>query len=283
MKANKIARWLYSLHWYYYWPLKVLLFIILVLIVLFPRLDLFPKHVRRYVDPNTLINPHSTELSKIIKEFEVMRDPSWSRSQLMDNIEKFVIHKIRYAWDWELWGNADYFPTVEEIIREGKEDCDGRAILAASILRRYGFDSILVTDLQHLWVKTDIGETMGPGKKKAVQYTEEGIILDWSVVWDIPNIFCYGASVFPLKRELIITLGLWLFLIGRNVRFKNAFIWLALLTVGLMFIREGGDWTNPDRIMNWSGLLIILSSIAALILQSYYASKRFEMNSETKV
>jgi hypothetical protein len=275
MNSIIILRWLNTRRWFYRWPLKVVLLFLLVLLVLFPRVDRLPKTIERYLNPNALVDPWSPALDPMIDAFEAERQPDWSKTELMNQIENFVYRKILYAWDWDLWGNAEYLPTVEEAIEMGKEDCDGRAIVAASMLRRYGFDAILVGDFRHLWVKTDIGETMSPGKKIALQYTDEGMQFDWSSVWELPDAFCYGVSVFPLWRELIIIFGAWLLLVGPAVRLRDAFLWLSLSAVGLLSMREGGDWLEPDRVMNWSGLLIIIFCIVALMVQSRRATKRF--------
>jgi len=271
-----ILRWLNSRRSFWRWSLKALLLCLLILLVLYPRIDLLPKTIHRYLDPNSLINPNSAALGPMINEFETERQPDWTKTELMNHIESFVYHKIPYAYDWNLWVNVDYRPTVEETIKKGKEDCDGRAIVAASMLQRYGFDATLVGNFQHIWVKTNIGETMGPEKNTLVQYTAEGgRKFNWSGLRDLPDEFCYDVSVFPLWRELIITLGAWLLLVGRNVRLRQAFVWLALAAVGLLLVREGGNNSdNPDHIKIWGGLLIILLSIVALVVQSHQAARR---------
>lgn len=60
---------------------------------------------------------------------------------MLEEIEKFVYEKNKSAWDWEVWGNVNYIPTVEEAIASGREDCDGQAIVGASMLREYGYDA----------------------------------------------------------------------------------------------------------------------------------------------
>lgn len=267
-------RWIDTRRTFYRWSLKILFLLTLVLLVLFPRVDLVPKTVQRYMDPNDLVNPNSSALDPVIDEFENERQPEWTRNELMNHIEGFVYRKIVYARDWNVWINAEYLPTVEEVIEKGKGDCGARAVLAASMLRAYDFDAILVGNFEHIWVKTDIGETMSPGDKTLVEYTDEGRRFDWSTLWDIPNEFCYSVSVFPLWRELIIVLGAWLLLIGRGVRFRYNFLWLLLLLLGLLLVRDGGNGGNPETVKNWAGLLTFSFAVVALVIQSNRAAKR---------
>ena len=48
---------------------------------------------------------------------------------LVRGVEKFVYGHVPYAWDWDTWGVADYLPSVAEVRRMGREDCDGRAVV----------------------------------------------------------------------------------------------------------------------------------------------------------
>jgi hypothetical protein len=268
-----ILRWLNHRQKLFRWALKALFLVILVLLVLFPRVDRLPETVRRYLNPNDLVNPQSPALAPLIDEFEKERQPDWTRTELMNHIESFVYRKIPYARDWNLWANIDYIPTVEEAIKKGKEDCDGRAVVAASMLRRYGFEAVIVGNFEHIWVKTEIGETMGPAENKLVEYTAEGKRkFNWSTVWDMPDEFCYSISVFPLWRELIILVGVWLLLIGRGLSFRETLIWLGMLMAGLLLIRDGGK--DSESLKNWAGILIILFSAVSLVVRSYRADKR---------
>ncbi|MDD5093191.1 MAG: hypothetical protein PHV74_02280 [Dehalococcoidia bacterium] len=254
------------------WAIKVLLLLLLVLLVLFPRVDRLPVTIHRYFNPNSLVDPQSPALDPLIDEFEKYRQPDWSKTELMNYIEAFVYYKIPYAYDWNTWANADYLPTVEEVIKKGKEDCDGRAVLAASMLRRYGFDATLAGNFQHIWVKTEVGETMGPGERSFMEYTEEGRRFNWDALRDMPNEYSFNISVFPLWRELIIAIGAWLILKGRHLSFSEGLIWLGLAVVGLLLIRGGGY--DSESFKNWLGSLILVFAVIALVVRSYQTNKR---------
>jgi len=74
-------------------------------------------------------------------------------------IEKFVLKRIRYVSDYETWDNMEYWPTAEEVWQRRQEDCDGRAILAVSILRSRGYPSArLAISLDHMWAEVNSRE-----------------------------------------------------------------------------------------------------------------------------
>jgi len=271
MNPLKIFDWLNTCRARWRWPLKLLLLCLLVLWV-----DLLPAQIHRYMNPNGLVDP-SSELQPLVDEFEMERQPDWTRQELMNHIEAFVYRKITYARDWNIWGNIDYFPTVREAVKKGREDCDGRAIVAASMLQRYGFDAELMGNFDHIWVKTDIGETMSPGDHVFVQFTDEGRKLNWSALWDAPNDFCHGVAIFPLWRELIIVLGFWLLMISRRLNLKYALGGLALLVIGLLLVRDGG-LDDPERLKNWSGMAVFLSAVFVIALGSHRPKKQSAEN-----
>lgn len=250
------------------WPAKGAIFAAVCLLVLFPRLDRLPVTVKRHLNPNVLINADSPALQPLLDDFEGLRQQDWDHERLLKELERYVYRKIPYAWDWDLWGNVDYFPTVEETLAAGKEDCDGRAVVAASVLRKYGYNARLATNFGHVWVVTDRGATMSPGKRKGIEFTAEGMKFDWRIVFDLPKTLAMGVSVFPLYRELILVLAAWLLMVGGNVRLRDAAIWLALLVVGLMLLREGGRPRHEDIWKDWLGFTSCLIALMALVLQN---------------
>jgi hypothetical protein len=102
---------------------------------------------------------------------------------------------------------AEYLPTVAEVFEQGREDCDGRAVVAASLLRRMGYDAWLVSDLLHVWVETPEGETMSPtGGEKTFVGTDAGTqaTVSMRILQNAGRGLVYGIAVFPLMRESII-------------------------------------------------------------------------------
>ncbi|MBU0618174.1 MAG: hypothetical protein KKI02_10690, partial [Planctomycetes bacterium] len=122
-------------------------------------------------------------------------------------VQEAVCERIPYAWDWEVWGVCEYLPTVGEVFEQGREDCDGRAVVAASLLKRMGYDAWLVSDLLHVWVATPDGETMSPtGGEKTLVGTDAGTqaTISARLIQNLGRGLSYGVAVFPLIRELII-------------------------------------------------------------------------------
>src|SRR6185295_4116464 len=109
---------------------------------------------------------------------------------------------IKYRYDWYNWGNLDYWPTAEETWALKKEDCDGRAVLAASILRSRGYtNATIVANLKHVWVKVGDVELMGPGGEKVFRHEGGKTIVtvpSWKTLLDAIAFTCK----FPIVRSL---------------------------------------------------------------------------------
>ncbi len=164
------------------------------------------RHIDRLIDPN------SPALTPLEKEFRAGLPKNPTPAQLRRSVEAFVLRKIPYDWDWNTWGVVDYTPTIEELLAKGREDCDGRAILAASLLRRLGQDAQLVSSMRHMWVAVGKNELMGPDKAKLTIHTAQGPKMNWMALKYLPRDLTFGLAVFPLVREIIVAfavLGLW--------------------------------------------------------------------------
>jgi hypothetical protein len=99
---------------------------------------------------------------------------------------------------------------------------------------------------------------MGPLGPPLIQSKEGKIQIRWSQLIDLgPPAF--GISVFPIGRELVIVLAMWLLLLPYRVDRRSAALALGLLVQGLLIIRAAG--TDPLR--PWmGGILLGLLSIA---------------------
>jgi len=180
-------------------------------------------------------------------------------------VEKFVYTEIPYDWDWNTWGSADYLPTVTEVIEKGREDCDGQAVVAASLLRNFGFQTELVANFAHMWVRTDKGEVMSPGKNRAVVATKEGPKLQLRGLLDLPKSTAFGIAVFPLTRELIVVAVIWLMLVERRRRVGRQGAWLVLFAVALLLLRSAsGDYREP---VVWLQVLATITMLACVLVQ----------------
>ena len=286
--AGRLSRW------YLRVPLKCLVFLVVTFLVLFPSPALFTRHLAHLRDLEKMVEPDAPELAawdEVLRErllkraqagttvHEPNHQPSESLSprRAQREIERFVYDKVRYQWDWQVWGAADYMPTVGEMFAKAAEtedgqiyeDCDGRAVMAASLMRRLGYQSSLVTDLRHVWVTTPQGEWMGPGEKKTVVSTGRGNEFHLLTVWaNIPVSLSYGISVFPLARELAILVTAFLLLLHRRISRRAAAFGGLLLLQGLLFMRCGvlAPSAVPGFDASWPALIGILHALGGFTL-----------------
>lgn len=237
--------------WYLRVPLKLCVFAVVSLFVLFPDPRQLGRHISRIRNLNAMIEPDAPGLAALEAEFRnrtaTTAPAATSPAHLLGEIECFVLDKVHYEWDWNLWGAADYMPTIGEMFdmatnTDGRlrEDCDGRAVVAASLMRRLGYDATIVTDLRHVWVVTPEGSWMGPGGPATVRSTEQGNRVAWgTLLANVPTSLSFGIAVFPFARELIILLTAYGLMLTRGMSRSAAALGLLLLVQGLLFLRLG--------------------------------------------
>src|SRR5688572_11951950 len=214
------------------WPIKVSIFGFVLFGVLYPDPSLFVRHIQNLSQVNRLPDA-AGDLGEVSAEFDqflrVSKVDVQNQKALLAAAEKFVYKRIPYAWDWDSWGVADYMPTVDEVVAKGREDCDGRAILAAALLRQRGIDARLEGDPRHIWVSTPIGELMQPLGPAVVQFKPTGMQVRWAELLN-PGPLAFGVAVFPFGREIIILITLWALLLPAGVpRLRAIFSFMLLL------------------------------------------------------
>lgn len=245
--------------WYFRSVAKCVIFSVVTLFVCFPFPSQLIRNLGHLRNLQGMIEPNAPELAGWDQEVRSRIEKAASSqpttapdvvpsSRLAQReVERFVLEKVRYEWDWNLWGSADYMPTVAEMFEKAKEyggqvkeDCDGRAVMAASLLKRLGYEPTIVTDLRHVWVTTPEGEWMGPGGAKTMVATSQGTRVNWeSAAGNFAISLSYGVAVFPFMRELIILITLFVLLLRRWSRPGPAMVGLILLIQGLLFMRLG--------------------------------------------
>lgn len=258
--------------WRWWWrlPVKGVIVGLTVFFVAFPNPVLFGRHVQRWRNPDALIEPDAPELAEMRRELEPMLAGIEYGKPALKVVEKYVYKKVPYAFDWDAWGVADYIPTVAEAVEQGREDCDGRAVVSASLLRGLGYQASLVTDFAHVWVKTDRGEVMGRGPmKKAVESRDGGIWINWSQLVNVPRSVSYGCAVFPLGRELIVLLVVAVLAIKRGTVVGLWLLAVGMLVGGLLVVRWAG--ANPWKPLfgwQWGGWGVMLIGMLVLLMVS---------------
>lgn len=318
--------------WFLRIPLKWALFLIVVFFVLFPNPAQFVRHVRHISDYNAMIDPDAPQLAaweteirealrkkaararKTRKKHTAAAPPmaadttpssqpgasDWNDAlspiHVQRAVQRFVYKKVKYDWDWNVWGSADYMPTVAEMFNNAKhdpkgiihEDCDGRAVMAASLMRRLGYQSSIVTDLRHVWVVTPQGEWMGPGRGKTMKSTKKGNKLNVAgTISNVPVSLSYGIAVFPFWREVIIALTAWLLLSRRGMGKGKFLLGGILLFQGLLFMRVG--ILSPGAVSlttqtwpAWVGLLHIALGMGVLMWPRRVQSVNAQLENESR-
>ena len=239
--------------WWWRVPLKGALLGLAVFAVCFPYPSLFLRHAQRWRDPAALIEPEAVGLVPLVNELRTRLEGMERGPDALKVVEALVYEKIPYAWDWETWGVVDYIPRVEEALAAGQEDCDGRAVVAASLLRKLGYQADLVTDMTHVWVKTDSGETMSPGRmKKFVESIDGGVHVNWSALLNLPRSTAFGLAVFPLGRELVVLGVLCLLSVMPGMGWRVWGVGLLLMLDGVVILRwAGADPWRSNVVGQW--------------------------------
>lgn len=232
----RLHRWHPALRW----PLKLFAFLLVTALVLYPKVWLLPTWVSRLADMNQTIDPNDPGLEPLAQAVRA-RTASTDSRELLPTVQQVVHERIPYAWDWDVWGVVDYLPTTAEVLAAGREDCDGRAVLAAAVLRRLGCEAWLVSDLKHVWVATPAGEIMGPGTgEKTMEGGEAGtrFKLSLGTVSNLVRGITFGVAVFPLTRELLILIALCGLTIGPSCSTRRAVVGCLLLVFALALLRD---------------------------------------------
>lgn len=251
-------------------PVKWMLFAGVSGLVLFPKPGLVFRHVQHLRNLDTLPDPDEPALEPLKARFDAFLAErgveTGEPDTLLAEVNAFVRREIAYSWDWDTWGVAEYLPSLAEVIASGREDCDGRAVLAAALLRSKGIAAELVGDTRHMWVRTPVGETMDPLGPPVFEAQAGRVRVRWSGLIDLgPPAF--GISVFPLGRELIILLAAWVLLLPPRVDRRSALLSLALLVAGLLIIRmAGADPVRPQTAWILVGLASLAVAVAGLWL-----------------
>ncbi len=239
----RVWKALNNLPWHKRGPLKAVLFSLGTALVLYPKVWLLPRTVERYADMDSVLDPQHAALAPLADEVRSdLADKADSQAALAV-VQKVVYRHVPYAYDWDVWGVMEYLPTVDEVFQKGREDCDGRAVVAASLLRRLGYDASLVTDLLHVWVQTPMGETMSPtGGEKVLIATRTGTRarITPRIGNNLARGLAFGVAAFPLGRELLILAWLCALTIQPRSSFWRRVAGCLVLWIALDTMRRAG-------------------------------------------
>lgn len=200
-------RWLHAQSRLVRWGIKLLFVLLVTVLVLYPKLWLIPTWLHRMRNMNAMLQPDNPELADLETQVRAAVGAEPTSETLLAAVQTTVNRRLPYEFDWNTWGVMDWLPTVDEALHAGKEDCDGRAVVAASLLRRMGHKAWLVSDYTHTWVACDVGETMAPrATKKSLVADDEGTRarVDFSMLENLAHGAAFGVTVFPRIRIVIL-------------------------------------------------------------------------------
>jgi hypothetical protein len=200
------------------------------------------QQLRAYVHAESLIQPAFAGMEQINQEIDGHLTPDSTREHEFRVIQRYIYEQIPYVYDWENWGNIDFWPTAEQVWERKQEDCDGRAILAVSILRARGFKSAaLVGSIRHIWVEVDQDELMGPDRERTLSRVDGRTQINLpSAELLLGSIALYIAD-FSTIRNLIL-LGILMLLSYHPC--KNLTGFLGFSTTGLVGFILLKDWAR---------------------------------------
>jgi hypothetical protein len=233
-----------------------------VVVVLFPKLWLLPVWIGRLEHMGEVLDPNCPALAPLEAQVLAIEGPVAGLADVLVPVERAVYEHVPYAYDWETWGVMDYLPTVAEVFAMGREDCDGRAVVAASLLQRLGYEAWLVTDLKHTWVvardpraaKPVECELMAPGEgEKTLSGAGAGtrITLTLATVRNSFRGLTFGIAVFPLGRELIILAAVIVASLQPRSSWNRRLAGSALLAAGLFLLRGSGA-PQGEQVTMWA-------------------------------
>ena len=261
--------WEYVAHLRLFWqiPLKLCLLILFILLVLFPNPTLLLKQLSVYGNVDSLIQTDFDGIDQINQEITAVLPNNVTREQEFTAVQRYVYEHIAYAYDWENWLNIDYWPTAAEVWNQKQEDCDGQAVLAASILRSRGFSSAkLAGNMRHIWVAVDRDALMGPESEQTIR-REDGKVRITLPSWELLlGSFAIGLADFQEFRSLLIYFGVLLTCYHPCCARSRFFGVTTLGLVGFIFLKDWADqvmttYKVTTNMSFWGGVIFLLSSI----------------------
>jgi hypothetical protein len=258
-------------------PLKLAVFLLTLVLVLYPKFWLIPTWWHRLTHLQSVVDPNHPMIVELEAEARRLMGPSAGLKEAMASAESVVYRRVPYAWDWDVWGVMDYIPTVEEVYRQGREDCDGRAVVAASLLQRMGYDVTLACDLKHVWVaardpRSGVGgDLMAPGQgEKSLVSSETGTRLSVTLglLRNLARGMAFGMAVFPLLREVILVAVLAALAVQPASSLLRRAVGCGLCAVAIVFVRvaEAPPWGllgMPN--LAWVGVVVLVLGWGTLV------------------
>ncbi|MBN1561352.1 hypothetical protein JW998_13950 [candidate division KSB1 bacterium] len=240
MKSMALWHWLSRRSFSVRMILKTLIFSFVFIFVTFPNPVLTFKQVNAYLHTEALFDT-DLELAAINAKIDSLLPADYTLQDEYKTIIQFVYQRIPYKFDWDNWGNSEYWPSASETWRRGYEDCDGRAIVAVAIFRSRGYDANIVGSMKHLWIKVGDQELMGPDREKIMVMDQGRKKMQMPSFVYMLEAMAMQLYYYPIFRMILILLT-FLILLYHPAANVKLFLGLALVAIiGFSLIL---DWAN---------------------------------------
>lgn len=287
----------------------------ILILVLFPTFWLIPQQM--YVRVNrqeTLITPTIEPVDNLADEFlaETPTFGTMNFTQKAKSVSRFTILKINWKLDYETYGMAGHVATPAEVIARGEDDCQGQAVVLASLLLnpKINFTYVWVVETPWHWyvlVRDPAKGALSSGWEKNVEvYQENGEIMPLNrdgtgnsdagggmpeYRWeDVQLIFNDKETLFPTNFFGMVLIG-WtatgFFVYELFPLFTSfEFLYIIIACFVLAFVMVGwtsymtkrdGDRSERKKFRSWKILLPKLIILGSLII-GFFAQWFFTQN-----
>jgi hypothetical protein len=260
--------------------LKITIFCCVLFFILNPNPKRFVHQVQRYFQTELLIQEKFTGIDRINREINALLPSNATPQEEFAVVQSYVYEHIAYEYDWDNWGNIDYWPTAEDVWARQREDCDGRAVLAASILRSRGFDSAtLAGSIRHIWVQIGERGLMAPDTEQNVRISGGELSVSLPSLQILLESTALYVADFPTIRNLILFFAALLLCYHPSRKLSQFF---GIATVGLVGFILFKDWAqdvNSGKLhgMNiyfWGGSLLIGTSFMCCLVMNAVSKRK---------
>lgn len=158
-----------------------------------------------------------------VVDADAVRDLAATLPDDPHQIEAAVLGSIvPYGVPWETYGVPWYFPTPAEVLATGRGDCQGRAVVFASLLKAKGIPFSLEASFDHIWVdypgknpNAMENPQVSIAKKAPDQSYGFHLPADWNIQqsWEIER--AYFLDPAPGWRWAVLGLG-WVLILARR-------------------------------------------------------------------
>ena len=210
----------------------------------------------RFISPQQLIQPEKMAAFYAEMEDSVKDNPI--------QIFSFIERKIRYTGDVFNYKALNHLATAEEVLKSGRDDCDGQAVLLCSVLQYAGYTSYAVIGPNHAWVEVEGeepllinykgGEWIVKFNDKVIQWNYGAFLLMVLGNFFLMTLFFFGVLYLYKK-------GFQTYITESFGYFKYIFLLLILVAGATVIMAR---WWVPGLLTSSIALLVIMEIVSQL-------------------